>query len=71
MLLVYYIIREYQKLQKRRSRLKLAEIFNNIILHSQYSKIQLFCSMVQIFPATNQSHGMDKKISIVRRGFLP
>ena len=26
--------------------------------------------MVQIFSATNQSHGMEKKISVVGRGFV-
>ena len=34
-------------------------------MHSQYSKIQFFCSMAQMETATNESHGMKLKISKV------
>ena len=49
---------------------KEVEMFNDIILHSQYSKIKPFCSIVQIFSASNQPHRPEKKIGIVGRGFL-
>ena len=41
---------------------KLVENVNIIFLLSQYSKIQLFCRMIQMFSATNQPHVMRLKI---------
>ena len=36
-----------------------------IVLHSQYSKIQLFCSMIHMLTNTNEPHALKLKISQV------
>ena len=60
--LFVYIKRESQKLVKPLKYVKKAEHFNNFFLHSQYSKFQLFCNMVQILTAT-KPHGMKLNLS--------